>query len=100
MFFFSVGVFSQEKYIKHKISKGENITVIAKKYGVKPKEIIEANPNAPKILKLNSVLLIPNNSKEVVLKPAENIENANTDSHEVQTERNTLGNCKKIQCIS
>lgn len=59
-FLFSVGVFSQEKYIKHTISKGENITSIAKKYGVKPKAIIEANPESPKILKLNSVLLIPN----------------------------------------
>ena len=30
LFFFSVGVFSQEKFIKHKISKGENLSVIAK----------------------------------------------------------------------
>ncbi|KAF2332037.1 C40 family peptidase [Flavobacterium daemonense] len=95
MFFFSVGVFSQEKYIKHKISKGENITVIAKKYGVKPKEIIEANPNAPKILKLNSVLLIPSNNKEVALKPSENTENTNTDSHEVQPKETLWGISKK-----
>lgn len=60
LFFVSVGAFSQEKFIKHKISKGENLTVIAKKYGVKAKDIQEANPNAPKVLKLNSVLLIPN----------------------------------------
>ncbi|TDO94544.1 peptidoglycan endopeptidase [Flavobacterium sp. 245] len=98
MFFFSVGVFSQEKYIKHKISKGENITVIAKKYGVKPKDIIDANPDAPKILKLNSVLLVPdnkNNNKAVTLKPAENPENANSDSHEVLAKETLWGIAKK-----
>ncbi len=105
MFFFSVGVFSQEKYIKHKISKGENITVIAKKYGVKPKDIIDANPNAPKILKLNSVLLIPNNNKSVTvksddnkasdLKPADKIEIANADFHEVQQKETLWGISKK-----
>jgi len=105
MFFFSVGVFSQEKYIKHKISKGENITVIAKKYGLKPKDIIDANPNAPKILKLNSVLLIPNNNKSVTvksddnkasdLKPADKIEIANADFHEVQQKETLWGISKK-----
>lgn len=105
MFFFSVGVFSQEKYIKHKISKGENITVIAKKYGVKPKDIIDANPNAPKILKLNSVLLIPNNNKSVTIKPDDNkasdlksadkIEIANADFHEVQQKETLWGISKK-----
>lgn len=62
LFFFSVGAFSQEKFTKHKISNGENLSIIAKKYGVKIKDITEANPNAPKVLKLNSVLLIPNNN--------------------------------------
>lgn len=95
MFFFSVGVFSQEKYIKHKISKGENITVIAKKYGVKPKDIIDANPDAPKILKLNSVLLVPNNNKAVTLKPTENVENTNADSHEIQAKETLWGIAKK-----
>ncbi|MFH6994690.1 NlpC/P60 family protein [Flavobacterium sp. FlaQc-48] len=71
LFFFSVGVFSQEKFIKHKISKGENLTVIAKKYGIKAKDIEEANPNAPKVLKLNSVLLIPNTNKKGAAKKTE-----------------------------
>ncbi|MEN2415254.1 C40 family peptidase [Flavobacterium mesophilum] len=105
LFLFSVSVFSQDKYIKHKISKGENITVIAKKYGVKPKDIIEANPNAPKILKLNSVLLVPNNNKSVALKPADTkvtplqpsdkVEVANSDSHEVQSKETLWGISKK-----
>lgn len=104
MFFFSVGVFSQEKYIKHKISKGENITVIAKKYGVKPKDIIDANPTAPKILKLNSVLLVPNNKSVAVkpddnktsdLKSADKVEIANADFHEVQQKETLWGISKK-----
>lgn len=95
LFFFSVGAFSQEKFTKHKISKGENITVIAKKYGVKPKDIITANPNAPKVLKLNSVLLIPNNNKEVAQKPADKTDNLNSDSHEVQSKETLWGISKK-----
>lgn len=66
LFFFSLSAFSQEKYTKHIISEGENLSVIAQKYGVKTREIIEANPNSPKILKLKSVLLIPNKKQKVV----------------------------------
>ncbi|MEA9411685.1 NlpC/P60 family protein [Flavobacterium sp. PL02] len=68
LFFFSFNVFSQEKYIKHKISKGENVSVIAKKYHVKVKEILDLNPNAGKLLKLNSILLIPSSEKNVANK--------------------------------
>lgn len=71
LFFFSVGVFSQEKFTKHKISNGDNLSIIAKKYGVKIKDITEANPNAPKVLKLNSVLLIPNNNIKKTEKKSE-----------------------------
>lgn len=94
LFFFSVGAFSQEKYIKHTISKGENLTVIAKKYGVKPKDIAEANPNAPKVLKLNSVLLIPNNNKKGTTKKTEIAANttlpvvSNSGIHEVREKEN------------
>jgi peptidoglycan DL-endopeptidase LytE len=55
----SVKVFSQEKPIKHKIAKGETITSIAKQYNIKPNVIYDLNPNARKVLRLNSVLLIP-----------------------------------------
>ncbi|MBF4486693.1 C40 family peptidase [Flavobacterium sp. CSZ] len=94
LFFFSVGVFSQEKFIKHKISKGENLSVIAKKYGVKTKDIQDANPQAPTILKLNSVLLIPNTNKKVTAKKTEILASTtpratlNSDQHEVQQKEN------------
>lgn len=97
LFFFSVGVFSQEKFIKHKISKGDNLTVIAKKYGVKAKDIQEANPDAPKVLKLNSVLLIPNkNIKSAPNTPQVAAKNAPLpSSHEVSQKETLWGIAKK-----
>lgn len=102
LFFFSVGVFSQEKFTKHKISKGENITVIAKKYGVKVKDIQDANPNAPKVLKLNSVLLIPNKNVRTAQKSpqnevskTQNIANNTPGSHEVLQKETLWGIAKK-----
>jgi peptidoglycan DL-endopeptidase LytE len=59
LFFISLNVFSQEKPIKHKIVKGETITSIAKQYDIKPSQIYDLNPNTRKVLRLNSVLLIP-----------------------------------------
>lgn len=83
LFFFSVGVFSQEKFTKHKISNGENLSIIAKKYGVKIKDITEANPNAPKVLKLNSVLLIPNNNIKNIEKKTEKKTETTANSNKV-----------------
>jgi len=93
--FFSLSVFSQEKYIKHTISKGENLTIIAKKYGVKPKDIIKANPNAPKILKLNSVLLIPNANQSATIKTNETVANTTPGLHDVQAKETLWGISKK-----
>lgn len=95
LFFFSVSVFSQEKYIKHKISKGENLTVIAKKYGVKAKDISKANPNAPKVLKLNSILLIPNVNQVSEIKPTETVSNTTPGLHEIQPKETLWGISKK-----
>ena len=54
-------VFSQNS-IKHKVTKGESIYAIAKKYEVKQAAIYELNPKVKgKLLKLNSILIIPNN---------------------------------------
>ncbi|RUT68403.1 peptidoglycan endopeptidase [Flavobacterium cupreum] len=97
--FFSLSVFSQDKYIRHKISKGDNMSVLAKKYGVKTKDIAEANPDAPKILKLNSVLLIPNKNKAVTAKTAVIVSNsappATPGSHEVLAKETLWGISKK-----
>jgi len=95
-FFFSVSVFSQENYIKHTISKGDNLTSIAKKYGVKPKDISNANPDAPKILKLNSVLLIPSGNQSVV-KSKEIVALTTPDSHEVLAKETLWGISKQYK---
>lgn len=95
LFFFSVGAFSQEKFIKHKISKGENLTVIAKKYGVKAKDIKDANPDAPKVLKLNSILLIPNKNAKSSQNTSQSIANNTPGSHEVLQKETLWGIAKK-----
>jgi len=103
LFFFSVGAFAQDNFIKHKISQGDNLSVIAKKYGVKVKDIADANPNAPKILKLNSTLLIPNKNKTAAKTKNKNVEVAdNTTSsvtssgtHEVASKETLWGISKK-----
>ncbi|AXB56792.1 C40 family peptidase [Flavobacterium fluviale] len=99
MFFFSVGVFAQDNFVKHKISKGENLSVIAKKYGVKVKEISDANPNASKILKLNSVLLIPNKNTAKVKTKSEPksdvVASTSPNSHEVAAKETLWGISKK-----
>ena len=95
IFFFSIAGFSQEKYIKHTISKGENLTIIAKKYGLKPKDIVKANPNAPKILKLNSVLLIPNTNQSATIESNEAIANTTPGLHDVQPKETLWGISKK-----
>ncbi|MFD1604259.1 NlpC/P60 family protein [Flavobacterium artemisiae] len=97
LFFLSFGAFAQENFIKHKISQGDNLTVIAKKYGVKAKDIADANPNAPKILKLNSTLLIPNKNKQTAVSKSNSVaENTNsTGSHEVLQKETLWGISKK-----
>jgi peptidoglycan DL-endopeptidase LytE len=54
--------FSQERFINHKITKGETLSSISDKFNVKLKEIYDLNPKAKGILKLNSILKIPNHN--------------------------------------
>lgn len=62
-------VFSQEKFISHKIVSGETISSIAEKYHVSQKVIFDLNPKASGVLKLNSILKIPNkNTKKEKVK--------------------------------
>lgn len=95
-FFFSLSVFSQEKYSKHIISEGDNISTIAQKYGVKIKDITKANPNSPKILKLKSVLLIPNKNQKAVASKKKETPAANVSgSYVVETNDTFWGIAKK-----
>ncbi|RXP45859.1 peptidoglycan endopeptidase [Lutibacter sp. HS1-25] len=59
-FLISPLVFSQST-VKHKVSKGESIYSIAKKYDIKQADIYASNPKIKgKVLQINTVLLIPN----------------------------------------
>ncbi|AOZ99918.1 peptidoglycan endopeptidase [Flavobacterium commune] len=51
--------FSQEKYMKHTVAKGETISKIAEQYNIKPAAIYEINPDAKKGIKFKEILLVP-----------------------------------------
>ncbi|TGD56815.1 peptidoglycan endopeptidase [Flavobacterium humi] len=85
-------IFSQEK-IKHTVTKGESVYSIAKKYQVKPSEIIDLNPKAKKTLKLNTVLLVPNKG----YKPEENTVSSTPVIHEVLAKETLYGISKKYK---
>ncbi|MBC5839855.1 LysM peptidoglycan-binding domain-containing protein [Flavobacterium sp. F-380] len=56
--------FSQEKYLKHTVAKGETISKIAQQYHIKANAIYDLNPDARNGIKFKSILLIPNSTKE------------------------------------
>ncbi|MEM0577959.1 LysM peptidoglycan-binding domain-containing protein [Flavobacterium polysaccharolyticum] len=92
-------VFSQEKFITHKISQGETISSIAEKYHVSQKVIFNLNPKASGILKLNSVLKIPNKNykKEVAKKElAQEKKNTKEIDYEVLPKETLFGIAKKF----
>ncbi len=64
LFFNSLSVFSQEKFIRHTVSKGETISEIAQQYNIKPAAIYELNPDARNGIKFKTVLLIPTKAKK------------------------------------
>lgn len=61
--------FSQDKYIKHTVKKGETITNIAQQYSVTPYDIYRLNPDSKAGVKLGDIVVIP--AKSSVKKPAE-----------------------------
>jgi cell wall-associated NlpC family hydrolase len=64
LFFGSMSLFSQEKFKKHTVAKGETISEIARKYNVNPSVIYELNPDAVNGIKGKMVLLIPTSTKQ------------------------------------
>tara|TARA_R110000868_G_scaffold255428_4_gene512051 strand:- start:512 stop:1951 length:1440 start_codon:yes stop_codon:yes gene_type:complete len=64
VFLIGFSAFSQEKYTKHTVAKGETIIKIAQQYHIKPSAIYDLNPNAKKGIKFKETLLIPASAKE------------------------------------
>jgi cell wall-associated NlpC family hydrolase len=65
LFLMGFTAFSQEKYIKHTVAKGETISKIAQQYHIKANAIYDLNPDARNGIKFKSTLLIPNSTKEI-----------------------------------
>ena len=95
IFLSSVSVFSQEKYTKHTITKGETISSIAEKYKVNPSVIYELNPDCRGVLKLKSVLLIPSHNSKKTNSVAEKVTNSSEKIHEVLPKETLFGIAKQ-----
>jgi LysM repeat protein len=54
-----VKIIDGKTYIMHKVTKGEGVYGISKKYGVPSSEVFAANPGSEQSIKIGQVLLIP-----------------------------------------
>jgi LysM repeat protein len=95
IFFNSLGVFSQEKFKRHTVSKGETISEIAQQYNVKPAAIYELNPDARNGIKFKTVLLIPTKVKKNAPSTPEIAANFSEITHEVLTKETLYGIAKQ-----
>ncbi len=73
----SQNLFAQDKYITYKVQYGESMKSIAKKYGVKKRELMNLNPDVGKRPSVNTMIIIPNKN---YVKPT----NTSSDIHVVQ----------------
>lgn len=93
-FFISFLGYTQDKVIRHNVTKGETITQIAQKYKVTPYDIYKLNPDAQSGLKSNMILLIPNGlGKQEVSVPAKI--SSTTVTHQVLPKETLYGIEKK-----
>lgn len=95
VFFSGFSAFSQEKYTKHTISKGETISSIAQKYKVKPSAIYALNPDCTGVLKLKMVLLIPTKDAPKNNQVTEKAINHGEKTHVVQAKETLFGIAKQ-----
>lgn len=96
----SFNAFSQEKNIKHSVSKGETIFKIAKEYQVSINEIFELNPSAKKGLQIKDVLLIPNKNQKTQKNMPELTTVTNTILHKVLPKETIYGLARQYHISS
>lgn len=85
------------RYVMHKITKGEGVYSISKKYGVPSNAIFEANPGSEKGIKIDQVLLIPGGkgmAANTQTAPKTNTVNETAKTHKV-VKGNTLSSIAK-----
>lgn len=98
VFLSSVSLFSQEKYRRHNIFKGETISEIAQKYNVTPSEIYELNPDAINGIKIKTVLLIPPSTKNNFATSASGLASKQLDkTHEILPKETVYGIAKQYK---
>lgn len=90
-------VFSQEKLIKHTVKKGETISAIAQKYQVEPAAIYELNPDCSRVLKLESIILIPRSTSKGSKVKTESKISSFEKTHEVQPKETLFGIAKQYE---
>ncbi|BDB53712.1 peptidoglycan endopeptidase [Flavobacterium ammoniigenes] len=90
-------VFSQEKLIKHTVKKGETISAIAQKYQVEPSAIYELNPDCSRVLKLESIILIPRSTSKGSKVKTESKITSIEKTHEVQPKETLFGIAKQYE---
>jgi cell wall-associated NlpC family hydrolase len=95
IFFNSLIVFSQEKFTRHTVSKGETISEIVQQYKLSTKAIYELNPDARKGIKFKTVLLIPTKTKKETSSTTEIATNFAVASHEVLPKETLYGIAKQ-----
>jgi len=93
----SLSVFSQDKYIRHTVSKGETVSEIAKKYKVTSSVIFELNPDAVNGIKQKTVLLIPTSKVKITKSSTSEVTKANpTKNHVVLPKETVYGVAKQL----
>ena len=95
IFFNSLVVFSQEKFTRHTVSKGETISEIAQQYNVKPAAIYQLNPDARNGIKFKTVLFIPTKAKNSIPSTSKIASNFPEITHEVLPKETLYGIAKQ-----
>ncbi|SDW85363.1 peptidoglycan endopeptidase [Flavobacterium degerlachei] len=95
VFLCGFSAFSQEKYTKHIVSKGETISKIAEQYHIKTSAIYELNPDAKKGINYKSVLLIPNTGSKEQKNSADVVTNYPSKKHSVLPKETLYGIAKQ-----
>ena len=95
IFFNSLIVFSQEKFTRHSVLKGETISEIAQQYNLSAKAIYELNPDARKGIKFKTVLFIPTKAKKSTPSNSKIANNFPEIAHEVLPKETLYGIAKQ-----
>jgi cell wall-associated NlpC family hydrolase len=95
VFLCGFSAFSQEKFKKHIVLKGESITKIAQQYHIKTSAIFELNPDAKNGIKYKSVLLIPITDSKAQQKKTDVVTSYPSKKHAVLAQETLYGIAKQ-----